>query len=75
MALKGSKFWNQSIVVGHFNTAMCQKEKRGGNIVKNTLRDWMEDLISLEDLVDIKLSKGRFTWSNKRLGPSHIVLD
>jgi hypothetical protein len=73
MALKGSKFWNQSIVVGHFNTTMCQKEKQGGSIVKNPLRDWMEDLISLGDLVDIKPSRGRFTWSNKRAGPSHIV--
>jgi hypothetical protein len=33
----------------------------------------VEDLISTWDLMDIKPSRGRYTWTNKRVGPGHIA--
>jgi hypothetical protein len=33
----------------------------------------MEDLISDWDLSDVKLAKGKYTWSNKRVNPSFIA--
>jgi hypothetical protein len=34
----------------------------------------MEDLISHLDLIDIQLSKGKYTWNNRRVRSSHIVV-
>jgi hypothetical protein len=50
------------------------KEKRGGSTIKDPFREKMEDLIVEWDMVDIKPKKGKFTWSNKRLGPGHITI-
>jgi hypothetical protein len=33
----------------------------------------MEDLIIVRDLVDTKTLKGKFTWTNRRFGPSDII--
>jgi hypothetical protein len=33
----------------------------------------VEDLISAWDLMDIKPTRGRYTWTNKRVGPGHIA--
>jgi hypothetical protein len=49
------------------------KEKRGGSIIKDHFREKMEDLLVEWDIVDIKPNKGKFTWSNKRLGLGHIA--
>jgi exonuclease III len=62
------------IFVGDFNTTLHALEKRGGTIVRDSTREHMEELISDLDLVDIKPTSGRFTWSNKRHGPGHIVV-
>lgn len=48
-------------------------EKKGGCPVRDQAREWVEDIILGWDLLDIKPSSGKFTWSNKRLGPGHIV--
>eukprot|EP00253_Pinus_taeda_P021309 PITA_21309 len=46
---------------------------RGGSIVRDSAREWVEDLLQDWDLLDIKTVSGMFTWSNKRIGPSHIA--
>ena len=33
----------------------------------------MEDLISAWDLMDIKPTRGHYTWTNRRVGPGHIA--
>ena len=33
----------------------------------------MEDLIAEWDLEDIKPLKGKYTWTNRRIGPGHIA--
>ena len=48
-------------------------EKKGGSPVRDPAQEWVEDIIMDWDLEDIKPSKGKFAWTNKRVGPGHIV--
>jgi ribonuclease HI len=41
--------------------------------VRDPAREWVEDLVSAWDLIDIKPAKGLYTWTNKRIGPGHIA--
>jgi hypothetical protein len=61
------------ILGGDLNVTLSTEEKRGGSIVRDPAREWVEDLISTWDLMDIKPSRGRYTWTNKRVGPGHIA--
>jgi exonuclease III len=61
------------ILGGDFNVTLAQDEKRGGSIVRDPAREWVEDLAAAWDLLDIKPTKGRYTWTNKRIGPGHIA--
>ena len=45
----------------------------GGNIVHDPMRERMEDLIYDWDLLDVKPTKGKYNWSNKRVNPSFIA--
>jgi hypothetical protein len=49
------------------------EEKKGGSIVRDLAREWVEDIMLDWDLEDIKPSRGKFTWTNKRVGLSHII--
>jgi hypothetical protein len=57
------------IIAGDLNLTLISTEKRGGNIVRDPTREWAKDLMKDWDLLDIKPSTGKFTWSNKRVGP------
>jgi hypothetical protein len=48
---------------------LAQDEKRGGSIVRDPTREWVEDIAAAWDLLDIKPTKGRYMWTNKRIGP------
>jgi hypothetical protein len=48
-------------------------EKKGESIVRDPFREKSEDMINEWDLLDIKLVKGKYTWTNKRSGLGHIV--
>jgi ribonuclease HI/exonuclease III len=61
------------IIAGDLNLTLLLSEKRGGNIVRSPAREWVEDLMQEWDLLDIKPSNGKYTWSNKRIGPGHIA--
>ena len=61
------------IVAGDLNVTLAACEKKGGNPVRDPSREWVEDLISDWDLIDIKPRKGNFTWTNKRMGPGHVA--
>jgi len=63
---------NNCIIAGDFNTTLHQGEKKGGSIVRDPFREHLEDLILELDLFDVHPSKGKYTWSNKRLGVGHI---
>ena len=55
------------------NVTLASNEKKGGSPVRDPSREWIEDIILGWDLIDIKPIKGKFTWSNKRIGPGHIA--
>jgi hypothetical protein len=44
------------------------------NIVRYPFKERMEYMVSDWNLVDVKLLKGKFAWSNKRVIPSHIAV-
>eukprot|EP00253_Pinus_taeda_P004963 PITA_04963 len=48
------------------------EEKLGGNYHADPSRDMLESIIQLHNLMDIPLSNGKYTWSNKRTGLSNI---
>jgi hypothetical protein len=61
------------IFSGDFNTFLQAKEKLQGTIVQDPSREYMEDLISVFDMADVKPKKCKYTWSNKRMGKDHIA--
>ena len=61
------------VLAGDMNVTLALSEKKGGSPVRDPAREWVEDIISGWDLADIKPSRGKFTWSNKRVGPGHIA--
>jgi len=60
------------IIAGDMNVTLAVNEKKGGSPVRDPAREWVEDLMLGWELEDIKPTSGKFTWSNKRVGPSHI---
>ena len=73
MKIKETGIHNNFIIVGDFNTTLNQGGKKGGSIVRDLFGEHMEDLISELDPFDVQPSKGKHTWSNKRLGVGHIA--
>lgn len=61
------------IIAGDMNVTLAVNEKKGGSLVRDPAREWVEDLMLGWELEDIKPSSGKFTWSNKRVGPNHIA--
>ena len=61
------------ILARDLNITLNVKEKKGGSIVWDPLREMVEDIMSNWDLEDIKPSRGKFTWLNRRIGPGHIA--
>lgn len=65
--------WENIIVARDLNLTMRMEEKRGGTIIRDPAREWVEDLMQDQDLLDIPPENGKYTWSNKRIGPGHIA--
>eukprot|EP00253_Pinus_taeda_P025142 PITA_25142 len=61
------------IIASDLNVTLTLDEKKGGSKVRDPAREWVEDIMIGWDMEDIKPSSGKFTWSNKRLAPNHIV--
>jgi hypothetical protein len=68
MNLSNSEYIFNSIIAGDFNVVLHNSEKKGGSIVTDPFREKLEDLINKWDLLDIKLVKGKYAWTNKRTG-------
>ena len=60
------------ILVGDLNVILNQAEKRGGSLVRDPIREHVDDLILDWELTNVIPPKRKFTWTNKRLGPGHI---
>eukprot|EP00253_Pinus_taeda_P009755 PITA_09755 len=64
---------NRKIILGgDLNLIRNVEEKLGGNYHADPSRDMLESIIQLHNLMDIPLSNGKYTWSNKRIGLSNI---
>jgi len=61
------------IIAGDLNLTLSLAQKRGGSVVRDSSRELVEDLLQDWNLIDIKPSSGKYTWSNKRLSPGHIA--
>ena len=61
------------ILAGDLNVTLSADEKKGGSPIRDQSREWLEDIILGWDLINIKPATGKFTWTNKRLGPGHIA--
>jgi exonuclease III len=61
------------IIGGDLNVTLAAVEKKGGSIVQDPTREWVEDIMSEWELEDVKPTKGKYTWSNKRVGSGHIA--
>jgi len=61
------------IIAGDLNLTLSLAQKRGGSVVRDSSRELVEDLLQDWDLIDIKPSSGKYTWSNKRLSLGHIA--
>ena len=61
------------IIAGDFNTTKSSLEKRGGSIIRDPFDEKLEDLLAELDLLDPMPKNGKYTWSNKRVGPEHIA--
>jgi hypothetical protein len=49
------------IIGGDLNVTLIVEEKKGGSIVRDPAREWVEDLMLDWDLEDMKPSNGKFT--------------
>lgn len=73
LTLQSSYVSPSCVIAGDFNTTLHPKEKKGGNIARDPLREKMKDLISFMDLADIKPRKCEYTWKKKHTGLGHIA--
>jgi hypothetical protein len=61
------------IMGGALNVTLSTIEKKGGSIVRDPTREWVEDIMLEWELEDVKPIKGNYTWSNKRTGLGNIA--
>eukprot|EP00253_Pinus_taeda_P030505 PITA_30505 len=60
------------IIGGDMNIILDPKEKQGGSYTRDPFLLTVENLIQSWDLVDFKLVKGTYTWTNNKTGEQHI---
>ena len=60
------------IVDGDLNLVFDPKEKRGRINNRDQMLPLVEDLIQQWDILDFKPKKGLYTWTNNKIGASHI---
>jgi len=60
------------IIAGDFNLILDPKEKRGGTSSRDRFLSLVENRIQQWDLLDFKLKKGLYTWTNNIIGEEHI---
>ena len=63
------------ILADNLNVTLSQSgKKKGGSLVKDPIREQVDEIILEWDLSDVIPTKGEFTWTNKRLGPGYIAV-
>ena len=67
-----SNSFSNVIVTGDLNIILNEKEKSGGVYGKDPLLKLVDKFTLLLELIDLKPKRGRFKWSNNRLGVANI---
>jgi hypothetical protein len=71
--LKTSMGISSCIIGGDLNTHLNYGVKEGGSIIIYPFSEKLSDLISDWDLQDVRPSKGKYTWNNRRSRLFHIT--
>ena len=58
---------------GDLNIIFDPSETKGGMLGKDLLLDFVESIFHTWDLLDYKPKRGRFTWTNNRVGSESIL--
>ena len=61
------------ILAGDLNVILNQAEKRGGSLVREPIREQVDEIVMEWGLSDVIPAKGKYTWNNKRMGSGHIA--
>jgi len=61
------------ILAGDFNLILHANEKRGGTFTPDPSRRQLEMIMAEHELMDIIPKNRKYTWNNRRLGPSNIM--
>lgn len=65
--------WNgPSLVMGHFNSVLDQKDKAGGQPVAQSSICRFRNLIAASGLIDMGFKGAAYTWTNCRVGKANI---
>ena len=72
MEVRSNTTLENIILSGDLNIILNQAKKRGGSLVRDPIRELVDDLILDWELSDAIPSRGKLTWTNKRMGPRHI---
>ena len=60
------------IIARDLNLILNAKEKVGGVYGRDPMLNWVDNFILKWELIDFKPKRGKFTWSNNRLGATNI---
>ena len=71
--LKDLEFSTNCINFGDFNVTLNSLEKRGGSFSRDPFGEKLEEMIGDWSLLDNKPTKGKYTWSNRRVRRGHIA--
>ena len=72
VACLDSNSFSNIIVDVDLNLILNEKEKSGDVYGKDPMLKIVDNFILAWELIEFKPKRGRFTWSNNRLGASHI---
>ena len=59
------------ILAGDLNVILNQVEKRGGSLVRDPIREQVDEIVMDWGLSDVIPAKGKYTWNIKRMGSGH----
>ena len=71
--LKHTEYGTNCILGGDFNTVLKQDKKIRGAVVREIHQKDLKDLLMQSNLFDVKSSKFKYTWNNKRVEPGRIA--
>ena len=71
-AFLNANSFSNLIIAGDLNLILNAKEKVGGVYGRDPMLNWVDNFILKWEMIDFKPKKGKFTWSNNRLGSTNI---